>query len=48
MVPYNKKEAIQVDQISRVFKKAMLPKYKPTNSGFFSGSTNKNAAGDHT
>lgn len=47
MVPYNKKEAIQVDQISRVFKKAMLPKYKTTNSGFFSGSTNKKAAGDH-
>jgi len=47
MVPYSKKEAIQVDQISRVFKKAMLPKYNTSNSGFFEGSSDPSAAGAH-
>lgn len=47
MVPYSKQEAIQVDQISRVFKKAMLPKYNTSNSGFFQGSSDPSAAGAH-
>lgn len=46
LVPYNKNEAIQVDQITRTFKKAMLPKFNTANSGFFKNSNN-NAAGDH-
>jgi len=38
MVPYSKSEAAQVDQITRVFKRAMLPKYKTSNSGIFEGN----------
>lgn len=47
MVPHNKNEAIQVDQISRVFKKAMLPKYGTNKTGFFESGTSDNSAGNH-
>ena len=40
MVPYNKEEAAQVDAITRVFKKAMLPKFQSSSSGFFGGNSN--------
>ena len=47
LVPHNKNEAIQVDEISRVFKKAMLPKYGTDKTGFFKNNTADNAAGNH-
>tara|TARA_Y100000004_G_scaffold111310_1_gene124943 strand:- start:240 stop:1322 length:1083 start_codon:yes stop_codon:yes gene_type:complete len=51
MVPYNEKEAIQVDLITRSFKKAMLPKINTSNSGFFTGTAvsagTEAAAGNH-
>ena len=39
MVPYNKEEAAQIDAITRVFKKAMLPKFQSSSSGFFGGNS---------
>jgi hypothetical protein len=35
MVPYSEIEAAHVDQITRAFKRAMLPKYQTSSSGFF-------------
>jgi len=49
MVPYNVTEAAQVDAITRVFKKAMLPKFESSSSGFF-GKDNtgaKKSGGKH-
>lgn len=47
MVPYSEIEAAHVDQITRAFKKAMLPKYQTSSSGFFNsqegGETNDTA-----
>ena len=51
MVPYNEKEAEQVDLITRTFKRAMLPKYSTASSGFFEGTSvasgTEAAAGKH-